>query len=163
MAVALSLMACDTSGNGGRDDEVTFLDRTLQGTFNGKSFTFVSGYAEDSYSQPGFYDLKLYNVNPNDGNMPWDLFAYPSTNYLKVMATVSATTGRTDLFFNLETGANKTVIFFDSIGSYNIHAHVGSVEISSIDLVAGTVTGHIAASDEDGNEVNGRFTVPIAP
>jgi len=39
----------------------------------------------------------------------------------------------------------------------------GAVEITSIDTVAGTVTGRMAAVYDEDNWVNGNFTVPLAP
>ena len=172
MAAVFMLIACD-SGSGGGDDgddgddegaEVVFLDQNLQGEFNGKTYTFVSGYAEDSYFEAGSYDLELYNIEPEEGLDPWAPTAYPFDGYLQVMATVPAEIGRTDLFIDLTAGESKTVTLFDpDDNSLNIIAHIGAVEITEIDTAAGTLSGRIAASNGDGDEVNGNFTVPIAP
>jgi hypothetical protein len=113
-AAVLMLGSCAGSGAGSGDDgEVVFLDRTLQGNFNGKSYTFVSGYATESYSTAGAYDLRLYNLAPEGGVDPWAFGAYPSSGYLEVMATVPATVGRTDLYWDLNTGENETVTLYD--------------------------------------------------
>jgi hypothetical protein len=89
VAAALALLSCDPAG-GSDDDggEVVFLDQTLQGEFNGKAYTFVSGYAEESYSTPGEYDINLYNIATDEGADPWSLGAYPFGGYLEVMASV---------------------------------------------------------------------------
>jgi hypothetical protein len=80
------------------------------------------------------------------------------------MATVPAQVGRTDLYFDMETWKNETVNLYDpDDNSLNIKAHIGAVEITAIDTTAGTVTGRIAASNGEGDEVNGNFTVKIAP
>lgn len=166
IVAALALSACDASG-GSDDDggEVVFLDQNLQGEFNGKAYTFVSGYAEESYFTAGEYDIDLYNIEPGVGKDPWDIGAYPFGGvYLKVMATVPAKVGRTDLYFDKKTWENKTVTLYDPTdNSLNILAHIGAVEITAIDTTAGTLTGRIAASNGEGDEVNGNFTVRIAP
>jgi hypothetical protein len=55
VVATFSLLACNASG--GDDDEdtvqVVFKDQTLQGEFNGKTYTFVSVYAEESYFTEG--------------------------------------------------------------------------------------------------------------
>ncbi len=163
VAAALGLLSCDPSG-GGDDDGVVFLDQTLQGEINGKAYTLVSGYAEESYFTPGEYYIELYNIATIGGADPWALGAYPFDGYLKVMTSVPAKVGRTDLIFDLKTGESKTVTLYDpDDDSLNIIAHIGAVEITAIDTEAGPLTGRMAATNDEGDEVNGNFTVPIAP
>lgn len=164
-AAALMLGSCAEGGSGGGGGgSVVFLDRTLQGNFNGKAYTFVSGYAAKNYFDAGAYDLWLYNKAPASGVDPWTYGAYPFSGYLEVMATVPAAVGRTDLYWDTSTGENETVTLYDpDDNSYNIIATIGAVEITAIDTAAGTVTGRIAADGGGGDEVNGNFVVRLRP
>lgn len=170
-ASLLLLAACPSpsSDSGGDDaDYPDFIDQNLQGEFNGKEFSFVSGYAEDSYWEDGAYDLEFYNREPDGGVDPWTLGAYPSIGeggYLEVMTTVPAAVGTYELSFTWSDD-DRTVTLFDpdegDVG-LNIIVGIGAVEITEIDLDEGTLTGRMVATDGDGNEINGNFTLPIAP
>jgi hypothetical protein len=160
IAASVALMSCDTGSNDDDGNAVVFKDQTLQGTFNNKPFSFVSGTVEASTFETGSYDLDLYNV-ASTGTGSWGP-TYPFSGYLKVMTTVPAKIGRTDLSFSFDGSDNHTVTLYDpDAGSLNIIATIGAVEITAIDTAAKTVTGRIAAKDEEGNEVNGNFTATL--
>lgn len=138
----------------------------LQGTFNGKAFTFVSGYAEASILEPDAYELIFCNIKPLNGLSPWESEAYPVDDpYLSIGTTVPARVGTTKL---VASGGeeNRWVLLIDRgdpEGLKTIPAYTGSVEITSIDKEKGTLSGRMSASGGEGNEVNGTFTIPIAP
>jgi len=167
---ALLVLSCGNpaSGNNSGDNsggDWEFLNRNLQGNFNGKAYEFVSGYAEESYWDVGAFDIYLYDIPVSDGLDPWSFFAYPmDVEQLRVSATVPAAVGVTELFFNMTTWENKTVNLYDlQDESLNILVHIGAVEILEINETEGTVSGRISASNGQGDSVNGNFTVPIAP
>jgi hypothetical protein len=167
-AATLLLAACPSpsSDSGGDDaDYPDFIDQNLQGEFNGKEFSFVSGYAEESIFEDGAYDLQLYNTAPEAGLDPWSLLAYPDGHDLEVMVTVPGEVNTTEFYWDMDTGESQTATLVDWNESpvLNIIVTSGAVEITEIDLADGTLTGRMVATDGEGNEVNGNFTLPIAP
>jgi len=142
------------------DDSFDILDQTLQGQFDGKSFSLVSGYAEDEYFSPTDCEVELFNVAPASGLSPWDIGAYPSgSGYLEVGFSVPQAVGT----YKLSLGPQTATLYDPANDHLNIICDEGSIRIDSIS--GGYITGAIAArqSDDHDQYVNGNFSVPIKP
>jgi hypothetical protein len=158
LAAMALLVGCSTGGES--DTSLEISDLVLEGTIEGKSFTFESGYAEDSIWDPGVdYFVELYNIAPSTPN-PWDLDAY-SSPYQKVSFSVPQAVGTYDLYWNFSTGEYQTVTLYDTDSGTNYICTEGSIRIDSI--AGGVITGGLVALSDDANYVNGIFSVNIAP
>jgi len=141
------------------DTSFDIRDQTLQGQFDGKSFSLVSGYAEDSYPSGTEYEIDLFNVAPKTSN-PWDGGAYPSGSvYLEVAFSVPQAVGT----YKLSLGPQTATLYDPANDHLNIICDEGSIRIDSIS--GGYITGAMAArqSDDHDQYVNGTFSVPIKP
>ncbi|HCM25436.1 MAG: hypothetical protein A2Z99_18210 [Treponema sp. GWB1_62_6] len=173
-ASALLVLSCGNPASSDNEDNkiggnIAFIDQPLQGTVNGAAYVVVSGWAEDSYFEPGSYDIELYDIQPAGDLDPWSLGAYPifDDSFKKIMITVPAVVGKYDLFWNLSTGDMQSVTLYDPAADggegMNYILLKGAVEILEIDTANGILRGRLAATNDDEVTINGNFEIPIEP
>lgn len=145
----LVLVSCGDDDDG---PSYEFIDQNLQGEINGQTWSFVDGNAEISV----FDDTKLsIELGAEELADPCDVFGLSG---LTVFFSIANEVGLTELNFTFDENG-QTVTLYDPDGSQNFIATAGAVEILTITETE--VTGRIDAryEGEDGNSVNGNFSV----
>jgi hypothetical protein len=144
--------------------EEGFIDQNLQGEIQHLPYSFVSGYATDSFTDSSDWTFRLYNVAPQAGLEPYEDGAYPSGSY----CYFTIPKNNSPQLYEVGTfGIGADIGVYATIGTTtNTAFDDGELEILTIDLSGGTITGKMwvdVSSVSEGSSLNGNFSVVIDP
>lgn len=152
LMLGLLLLALASCGDDDNGPSYEFKNQNLQGEINGQEWSFVDGTAEVSVFDDTQLSIDLGAVELDD---PCNSFGLSG---LSVFFSVDNEVGLTELSFSFDEDG-QTVTLYDPDGSQNFIASAGAIEILTITETE--VTGRLDAryEGEDGNSVNGNFSV----
>lgn len=153
----LVLFACDGDGGG-----YNFIDQDLKGMIDGVSWTYEGtengGRGAEDFSEK--LSIQIYSVAAG-GTGPCDFLPFP-VGSRKVLFTIPVPPDSAVGLYELGWDVGQTVTLnFD--GSSNTICSEGAVEILSVDIGGGLITGRMDATFDADNSVNGNFTVTYCP
>ena len=127
----------------------------LNGKIAGKDWEFIQGNAATNYAGDGKMLISLYPISFEDS-------CQIGHEADEVFLTIKPEEGKFDLNLDLnDWDKSLTVTLFDYETVNNFIAVDGYVELTSVDVSQGIITGKMDVMYDDSNYVKGSFQVPI--